>query len=128
MKKTNIKKLNVLQHVYDRLLSADKIQFVPNDEVEFNFMHHMFFIAQANLIDIAKVRQSASNLISSPLDEHEKRISQLLIDSGFSRDDLSKLESISEREKLKNEVQEMISKCILDVTLSIEKDKVVRVQ
>ncbi|WP_145949602.1 hypothetical protein [Paenibacillus sp. Y412MC10] len=109
------KKLEVLRNIKERYCNADLLQYIPNEQVEFNFIKHLYLMVGAENADILKVTQNAVGVLNVPESDAERNISRLLQMVGFTTMELSRLETfalLQDRGTLLKELHRMMRVCM----------------
>ncbi|WP_240416559.1 hypothetical protein [Paenibacillus periandrae] len=119
------KKLELLQKAKERLVNIEKLQYAPEDKVEFNFMNHFYFFTGVVSTDIVKVGQSAVGVLLSPITIEEKKISMILNKLLFTAMELAQLETFSllgDRVSLIRELHRMMRLCMVGAASTVEEE------
>ncbi|GAA0854075.1 hypothetical protein ABER99_20450 [Paenibacillus glucanolyticus] len=110
------RKLAALRKTKARYINANKMQYAPDDNVEFDFMMHLYLMLGAYESDIIQIKQNAAGVLNTPQSDAEKRISLLLNEAGFTAMELARLESfdlLNQRSLLIRDIHRLMKVCMV---------------
>jgi len=109
------KKYEALKQLRERYLKANKLQYAPDNAIEFDFINHLYHILGANSTDILNAKQNAAGVLNTPISDAEKKISLLLHQAQFKAIEIARLEAfdhLNDRDSLLNGIDRMMSQCM----------------
>ncbi|CCC86339.1 hypothetical protein PPM_p0189 (plasmid) [Paenibacillus polymyxa M1] len=89
------KKLELLNKVIDQYTNAKKVQYSPEGLESCDFLTLFYTILGIEETDMGKIEQNIVNVVFSPKNHIESKISILLNEAGFTPMELARLESFS---------------------------------
>ncbi|MNW57252.1 hypothetical protein IAQ67_14500 [Paenibacillus peoriae] len=89
------KKLEFLNKVIDLYTNAKKVQYTPEGLESFDFLKHFYIILGIEESEIGMIEQNIVNVVYSPINHIEQKISILLNEASFTPMELARLESFS---------------------------------